>query len=235
VAGDTNGTSDVFVRDRLGTGDAAVPSCALTGSGTDGSGRKYIQVTVQDTGSGLARAVATTLTNGTLSSSVGAFGGTPPTATFAGVTGPVVVTVTKVNQSQSTQVAFDVFDVAGNKTSCDPVLVTLSETPGQPQVLRFTGLPQAEGTIAIANGTPGLRDVQITVNGREFEVEHLRPGKRRTLSVAAAMQPGNANTIALSADGPAKGEADVPISDAPAPSNPIQSTPASHRSAASSR
>ena len=43
----------------------------------------------------------------------------------SGTTNPVVITATKINQSQSATVALSVRDVAGNSTNCDPVYTTV--------------------------------------------------------------------------------------------------------------
>ena len=88
--------------------DTTPPICLLT-SHFDGS-PKSIQVTVQDTGSGLDTIVVDTSTNAT--TLVPPF--TPAT------TGPVVVTATKDNQAAGSIVALTVTDAAGNSIKCDP-------------------------------------------------------------------------------------------------------------------
>ena len=88
--------------------DTTPPVCLLTAT-IDGP-PKQIQVTVQDTGSGLGTIVVTTSTNATTV--------VPP---FTPGTNPVVVTATKSNQAAGSIVALTVTDAAGNVTECDPL------------------------------------------------------------------------------------------------------------------
>src|SRR5205814_1974336 len=72
---------------------------------------KQLQITMQDSGSGLQTIQVTSAVNVTVD--VPSFVG--------GTVSPVVVTATKVDQSQSSEVGFTVTNVAGSSTSCDPV------------------------------------------------------------------------------------------------------------------
>ena len=85
------------------------PICLLTAT-IDGP-PKQIQVTVQDTGSGLGSIVVDTSTNATTA--------VPPFT--SGTTGPVVVTATKDIQTAGSHIALTVTDVAGNVRKCDPL------------------------------------------------------------------------------------------------------------------
>lgn len=73
---------------------------------------KQIQVTVQDSGSGLGSIVVNTSTNSN----------TVVPAFVQGTTGSVVVTGTKIDQSKGSTVGLTVTDAAGNVTTCDPIL-----------------------------------------------------------------------------------------------------------------
>ncbi|MBV9171474.1 MAG: hypothetical protein JOZ81_15465, partial [Chloroflexi bacterium] len=86
------------------------PSCALTAT-LDGPPAQ-IQITVQDTTSGLQTVAVTLATNATVD--VPSFP--------AGTTSPVVVTATKVDQTQGAEVALQVTNMAGQVTSCDPAV-----------------------------------------------------------------------------------------------------------------
>jgi hypothetical protein len=90
--------------------DTTPPSCALTN--VVAGPPKQLQITVQDSGSGLASIAVTASTNAS----------TPVPAFAAGTTGPVVVTSTKLDQGRSAQVALRVTDAAGNVTDCDPIV-----------------------------------------------------------------------------------------------------------------
>jgi streptogramin lyase len=200
-----NGTSPVLSDLSIvsARSDAAPPLCALTATGTDATGKKYIEVTTSDPASGLASIVVTKATN--LTAVVPAFS--------VGQTTPVVVRATKIVQTQGSTLALRVTDVAGNITNCDPVDVTISRTTGKPDTHVFTGLPQAEHWIDVQNESPGLTGIQIKVNGKVFQVAGLKDGELRTLNVSSAMNAGSNNTISLEAQGKPGGSAWVLVRD----------------------
>ncbi len=178
--------------------DTTPPSCTLTA--VIAGPPKVIQITVQDTGSGLNSVAVTTSTNAKT---------TVPKFTV-GTTQPLVVTSTKTNQSLSSEVALKVTDVAGNVTNCDPIFTTLAR--GDNSVQTFTGLSQSESIVQIQNGTPGLRLLTVTVNGKTFLVT-LRNGVSRTLQIRSAMHPGKTNVIRLQGFGAKGSSADISIRD----------------------
>jgi hypothetical protein len=75
-----------------------------------------------------------------------------------------------------------------------------------------TGVAQAESTVSIYNNTPGLRQIDVKVNGKLFRVSRLSNGEVRSIDVASALKAGNHNTIVLT---PRRGigSAEVVISD----------------------
>ena len=156
--------------------DTTAPSCALTGTGVNGSGKKYIQITVQD-GGRACRIVASPEQR-------------HHAQTFTpGTTSPVVVTATKINQSQAAQMALQVTDMAGNVTNCDPVLTA---DPGQrkPPTITATGIAQGEHLLHIYNGDPGLSHLIVRVNGVKVQERDLEPNEQRIVDIASALQPG---------------------------------------------
>jgi hypothetical protein len=187
--------------------DRTKPTCTVpTAVGTDSSGHKYAEATVQDTGSGIASVI--------VDSSVNANTVVPPFA--AGTTAPLVIRSTKINQSKSSSFQLTVTDVAGNKTTCDPVLTSVIRDPGggQPASQTYTGLLQAESKVMIVNGSPGMKKVRLVVNGKVFRQVGLTAGEVRRFDVASAMRPGSGNTITITAKGSKKGaSADIVISD----------------------
>ncbi len=188
------------------TVDIVPPSCALTKTGTTGSGAKFIEVTLQDTGpgSGLRSIVVDKSTNATVV--VPAFS--------PGTKNAVVVRAIKINQSLPSTVQLTATDVAGNKTTCDRVFALLQiRKAGKPVSQTYTGLPQAESKVRIANGSPGVKRVKLVVNGTRFKVWGLADGEVRFLDVSAAMRAGNANTITVTARGKRGGSVVVIISD----------------------
>jgi len=187
--------------------DEKPPICVLTASVLGPP--KSIQVTVQDTGSGLGSVTVDTSTN---ASTV-----VPPFT--PGTTSPVVITATKINSSQSSTVQLTVRDVAGNETVCDPVwsaskskITERFNKRGQ-RVRVHRGLQQAESKISIENGSPGITYVEFVVNGKKYVVRRMRAGQTYKFSVAKAMKPGSNNTIVIRLRGRMGGNALVVVSD----------------------
>lgn len=170
--------------------DTTGPSCALTG--VVAGPPKQIQITVQDTGSGLASVQVIQSTNADTV--------VPPFS--VGTTAPVVVTATKIDQTQGSQVGLTITDVAGNSTTCDPIDALVVRDAGKPAATTLTAVPQAEGTLTITNGPRGVSNLEVTVNGQTFKVTGLKDNEVRTLDISAAMRPGTNNTVAVTARGP---------------------------------
>lgn len=195
------GISDAFVT-KLAL-ETTPPTCALTNTGINGLGQKFIEITVQDTGSGLASIVVTTAVNSTVN--VPLF---PP-----GTTAPVVVTATKINQAAGSQVVLQITDVDGNVTTCDPIETPVVRGPGQPVTQTFSGVPQGEHKVQIKNGTPGVTNIELTVNGKKFGPFHLDDGEELNFSIASAMKPGTDNVISVTARGKPGGSAALLVHD----------------------
>jgi uncharacterized repeat protein (TIGR01451 family) len=183
--------------------DAAKPACAMTGTGTDAFGRRYIEVTVEDDQSGLARIDVLKSTNAD----------TVVPAFQPGTTDPVVVRATKVLQTTSSTIELRATDVAGNATVCDPVVALQVREAGRPVTARYDGLPQAESKVLVENGDPGVNRLDVTVNGVAWKLTGLGDGEQRRLDVAAAMRPGEDNVVEVTAYGRPGASALVVISD----------------------
>jgi sugar lactone lactonase YvrE len=165
----------------------SAPTCALTG--IQPGPPKQIQITVQDTDSGLSSITATQSTNATVN--------VPPFT--AGTTSPVVVTATKIDQNQPSSVTLQATNGARVSTVCDPRLVMVrvsrSHRPRDRRV-RIDHLAYDEHWITIANGRPGLSSVEIKVNRKRLLIR-LKDGQIRRLDVTQAMERGSRNTIVL--------------------------------------
>jgi hypothetical protein len=183
------------------TADLTPPSCILTA--VIAGPPTQLQITVQDTESGIASVNANELVN--------AFVTIPRYA--AGVQTPLLITATKVDESLGSRVALQVFDVAGNVTNCDPYLVTLGVGPGVSRTETLTRVPQAESKITVYNQTPGVSGLSVKVNDKDFHLSGLKDGQTRFLDVARAMRPGAKNTIVLTAQGKRGGRVVVMIAD----------------------
>jgi len=78
-------------------------------------------------------------------------------------------------------------------------------------------IPKAEHFIKIDNGDPGLRWLQIDVNGKYDRTLHLRPGWTMSVDAAATMNLEQ-NRLAFIGEGKTGSFANIEISDsAPAP------------------
>jgi hypothetical protein len=170
-----------------------VPTCVL--SGVVAGPPKQLQITVQDTGSGLASVTATTHNNATVS---------VPSFT-SGTKTAVVVTATKTNQTLPSQVALQVKNVNGGTTNCDPLLATLHNG-----TTASATLDAAEHYVLVTNGSLGLAAVTVSANGHAIVV-NLEGASRRLVDIGAAMHSG-ANTVTVTG-GTGGGSADALVWD----------------------
>jgi hypothetical protein len=199
--GDLNNQPSTSACEPFSVVPATPPACFLLRTGTTSGGKKFIDISTQDTGSGLLSIVVLYSNNANTV--------VPPFT--VGTTGSVVVRATKINQSNGASVGLQVTDLSGNTTTCDPTSVTLKLRHKAASVRqRISGLSAAEHWVRVDNGRPGLKQIQVKVNGRSFVVK-LRAGRTRTLDVASAMRRGNHNTMVLIARGGRRGEADVTL------------------------
>lgn len=179
------------------------PSCQVVSVDKDPSGKPRYTVHIQDTGSGVQSIVVTVQTN--FNVTLPTF--TPPTTQLLQVIGVVI------NPYLSARLELRVTDASGNVTVCDPVVKLTVREDGKPVTETLTNIPYAENKVIIYNGNPGLTKLVITVNGKRYKVVYLKNNEVRTLSIESAMQPGNNNTIGLTAYGKPGTSAEVHILD----------------------
>jgi len=175
------------------------PACSLN---SILAGPKQIQVITQDSGSGLKSIVATAVSNFTTSIPV-----------FAqGTTTAIMVTATKADPAQSSALTLQITDVANNLTSCNFVYQTLFHDTGKPDQISLT-VPRTSHLLNIANGTPGVTVIKVSVNGKLFDVlAGLGDGEVRVIDLISAMNPGS-NVIKFELNGKPNGTADIVIHD----------------------
>jgi hypothetical protein len=179
------------------------PLCVLSGTSTDARGRKLITIKAQDTKSGLAGINVVKWQNASVRLPAFEPGGT----------GAVYVTSTKLDQSLSSSTELDIIDAAGNVKRCDPLHVILDRQTGNPVTETFTGIPQAERYLSVHNGSPGVTNLRVEVNGQQFQVGGLKPGEVREMDLGSAMVPGNGNTVSFIAQGKPGGEVVILLHD----------------------
>jgi hypothetical protein len=166
-------------------------------------GRAFIKVAARDISRGLQSIQVLQATNASV-----VLPSFPPTFRE-----PAVVTATKVDCAQPSELTLQVTTTAGQSLTCDPVVAQLVRQRGQPHQEVFSGLPQAESRLTLANGEPGLEAVDVLVNGSLFRLEDPRDAETRTLSVAATMRPRTRNTIRVIDHGQLGSSALLVISD----------------------
>ena len=177
-------------------------SCQLTGI-VNGP-PKQIMITMQAVSPGLDTIQLTSSANATVA--IPSF--------VAGTTSPVIVTATKINQSESSDVAFTISSMSGATASCDPVDYTATIENG-PETHTFRKLSSAEHYIRIVNGTPGLSHVTFIVNGKRLPEVTFKADGTQVLDIGSAMYEGsNDNLVVMEAIGRRGASAFILIGDA---------------------
>jgi cysteine-rich repeat protein len=138
------------------------PSCALTA--VIAGPPKQLQITVQDSTSGIESVMVTSSTNATVA--------VPPFA--LGDTGALVVMATKIDQTMGSHVALHITGVDGTATDCDPWV------PGEPQPVTVDPPTHGAGgcNVGPSGGTAGLSGLIATLLGLAFF------GRRRRAAAA---------------------------------------------------
>jgi hypothetical protein len=188
-----------------GVVDNTGANCNVSQPALNSMGQAYVTITLQDSASGLGFIIPTQQKNVVI---------TDPGQVY-GLTSPVVLTATKQNQSMSATAEITVADACGNTIICDPVLTDVLRGTGKPVEQTNANLPPSERYVAITNGAPGLRNLEVIVNGEVYPMNGMRDGEERTLDVGPSMFPGNANAITLRATGKPGSTATVVIRDQP--------------------
>lgn len=139
-----------------------------------------LTVFTQDGGSGLASIQVTESTNAN----------TVVPAFSAGTTSPVMVTATKIDQTQRSRVMLKVTDVAGNVTDCDPVIVNLKlDNQWGRASASVRGIPQAEGYVQVKGQGASL--LRLGLNGSAGQALSLEGDRTANLNLTHAMRPGD--------------------------------------------
>nr|ALG05175.1 ice-binding protein [bacterium] len=182
--------------------DKLRPTGTLTGTGTDNLGHKFIRMTARDTGSGIATIVVTKTIN-----AVTIVDGFVP-----GTTQPVLVTSTKINPAMTSIVELRITDRCGNFVLADPVLTLLSLDKVKALSQAFKNIPPEEHFVTVTNGAPGLKRLELVVNGIPFVLDNLKNNEVRALNVQTAMNK-KSNRVKLIGSGKKGAAAFIIISD----------------------
>lgn len=162
--------------------------------------------TFQDTGTGLVSLVVTRSENADTV--------VPPF--IPGTTDPVVVTSTKIDQTQRARIEILATDGAGNVRVCDPIHLIVSRDNHKGTVDTLSAdVPRAEDKVTIRNGEPGLSNLSILVNGVRFKVTGLKKGGETTVDISSAMHEGDNNIVGFEAHGKKGSWAEVIVWEGP--------------------
>lgn len=123
------------------------------------------------------------------------------------------ITATKIFNDKKGSFELTIEDCCGHVKVCDPVLTSLVRAQGRPVVDTFFEIAQEEGFVKISNGSPGLRNLAVVVNGERFQVPALRDNEEIVLDVTTAMKPGLQNMLSLVGYGKPGGSASILIWD----------------------
>ena len=186
-----------------------------------------VDVEIKDEGSGLLRIIIERLENGIveqggMQKEMTPVQNTEPFSFERGQTKPVTITARRKNPALSGRIVLQVINQTGWSTLCDPLTARIVIPPGgsATTVAHFTprgtgqypGVPGTEGTLLIQNGTPGIRALLISINGKNSVVTGLIDGQERSVNIAPFMKPGD-NTVVLTGYGKAGDWAEIVIHD----------------------
>lgn len=180
--------------------DTARATCPITLNDPGPPAR--IESTIKDVGTGLAEILVTKSENADTV--------VPPFT--VGTNDPVVLSATKIDQTKRARVEARVTDLAGNVAICDPILLLIVRQNGESLADVNNDVPRAEDKVTVTNGTPGVKNLEVRVNGTKFKLNGLKDGEERTLDISSAMVDGN-NTVTFKATGKPGGWANVMIWD----------------------
>jgi hypothetical protein len=166
--------------------------------------------TIRDTGSGLG-SIFFELENEYFSSPTPAFLPVGLPVFVQGTTAAVVVWTNPINPNAPFGISLTVTDLCGNKNFYDPAGLRLTKTRGGPDTVTVTGIARVEHFIDIANGTPGLDNLSISVNGEEVWSRHVSDGQTGTINIGPEMNSGDDNTITFDFRGQAGDSAKILI------------------------
>ena len=177
--------------------------CAFEHYGKNATGNEIFEVRVQDSEVGLSAIRVITQTN--MSVTVPVF--TP------GTRAEQVIKATQVNKALSTVLAIEITNSNGEILTCDPAATLAVREKGRPVSETFNNVLHDEGTLRLSNGTPGLKRLEVTVNGVLFVMDNLVDGELRYLNILSVLKGTDDNVVTLKASGVSGASGDVLIWD----------------------
>ena len=178
-----NNTVEIETTVNPRAGDTTPPRCEVIGVNiAHAAPPTNLLVEVQDSGSGLDAINGLVVSNATVN--IPAFS--------VGTNAVVQVVADKIDESKRSRVEIQAIDVAGNSSTCDPVLATLTRDS---RTLPLTGIPSKERYLTISPSDPATSLVMANVNGSWFRTS-LGHGSV-TIDLGSAMTSGSDNTVTV--------------------------------------
>lgn len=172
------------------------PVCRVTYQGTNAQGLAVFAYTIQDDESGVAEVVTTQQQNVKFEPSPGPDGRLG--GIVFGTTEPFIVNTSQVNALQPGLSALTVRDVAGNTTTCDLASFMAVRSTGKPAEVAMRGVAKAKHFVTIFNGAPGLKNLDVIVNGLKFKVAGTEDNAIVQFDISIALHDGD-NTVTVTA------------------------------------
>jgi hypothetical protein len=162
---------------------------------------KQLQITAQDTGSGLASILVTASEN--VSVHISSFG--------TGATAPVVVTATQIDESKPSSLTLRLTDVAGNAVVCSGDLSAASNPDPPPNSQPGDTVPPTCALASVVPGPPqqvaitaqdtgsGLATVQVDVSANaSVNIPSFSPGTTAPIeNIATRIDPSQPGSVTL--------------------------------------
>jgi hypothetical protein len=223
-----SGTFSVVLRDKevVLVFTPAPPACSATTSASSAlEGAVMVMTFINESGLGSVQALVkdncTIVGREYNASGLATNLGTPITGnivldartTLLGDTKKVVLWASKDTAAPATVNVMSI-DTCGRGKSFDPVITTLKVTAGNLVQQRFEGLLAAEHYLRVVNSTPGLRSLDVNLNGRHFHLD-LADGQEVSADLGGAMLEGLRNVVILTGSGEVGSSALVLITDTP--------------------
>jgi hypothetical protein len=197
---------------RLDPFDTTPPSCTLVAVLRDGAGNTTgIQIQVSDFDNNLAPTQLTGLGNATLAPSnqtypdpntVGEYIPVQDVALGGGPVQSQTIEVDKTVISQGSFVALQARDSALNATACDPVMTSAIRSAGQPQADKVQGVQKGDHLVTVWNGTVGVENLTINVNGQSYTLHGLRSNQKLSVDIGAALSSASNNVTVTTSGRP---------------------------------
>jgi predicted nucleic acid-binding protein len=210
-SGATDPTCSRIVSKEWVVADNTPPTCSLAVN-YDPTLGVYVDVTLADDESGVSSIEVLVANNAQVEipEGTGRYFVAGGVQTFSPPEASVLARATLIDPSARAQVALEVTDEAGRVYECDPVLTTAVRVKGKP-VTETLIVPEAESDVEVFNNDPGLKVLEIVVNGERFKLAAMKDGQKYYVDISSAMVAGD-NVVELTSKGKS-GSADLVFSD----------------------